>query len=114
MDHVMKTECSNKDCGGSCFVCCCGYCENCGLFEGCLTSECPNVESYKDHGDAVYQGKEDFRHGQWVGKCSYHSPRCQYLGEVAKLLDRQGRNWRQMTCLERLGILEFVETKPEN
>ena len=50
-------------------------CTVCGLFEGCLTTECPGVPSYRDHGDAVYNGSEDFVEGQWRrDRMSLHSP----------------------------------------
>jgi hypothetical protein len=83
--HEWVTQCSDQNCGGGCFVCCCGYCKLCGLAEGCTTTECPGVESYREHGDAVYKGQEDFRDGQWVAMCSKHSPRWfdspEYLAE---------------------------------
>ena len=72
--HEYVTDCGRPECGGSCFICCCGYCKHCGLAEGALTSECPGVESYKTHADDVYAGRKDFRGGRWVDECSPHSP----------------------------------------
>jgi hypothetical protein len=73
LEHIQRTDC-NGDCGGTCSVCCLFICKVCGLFEGCLTSDCPGEASYKEHSDAVYAGKEDFRDGKWVEACSPHSP----------------------------------------
>lgn len=56
-------------------LCTLSICKVCGLIEGSLTTECPGVDSYKDHGDAVYKGLEDFRDGRWVpGAVSDCSP----------------------------------------
>ena len=49
-------------------------CEKCGLLEGCLTTECPGEESYKEYSDMVYEGTMDFRNGEWLEACSIHSP----------------------------------------
>lgn len=57
-------------CDGGLFAC-----SVCGLIEGSLTTQCPGVESYRDHGDAVYEGREDFIGGKWVsGAVSDASP----------------------------------------
>ena len=49
-------------------------CKCCGLAEGCLTTDCPEVESSADFGDAVYAGEKDFRDGAWVDAASPHCP----------------------------------------
>lgn len=41
-------------------------CSRCRMVEGSLTTHCPGVDSYLEHGDAVYAGKEDFYDGSWV------------------------------------------------
>lgn len=72
--HEFVTACSNPDCGGSCFICCCGYCRRCGLFEGALTTDCPGEDVYRTHADAVYAGGLDYRQGVWLLEDSPHSP----------------------------------------
>jgi hypothetical protein len=72
--HEWVTQCDNPDCGGSCFVCCCGYCKLCGLAEGATTTDCPKVQVYTTHADRIYAGEIDYRDGQWVNECSPHSP----------------------------------------
>ena len=74
VSHDYYTSCDRQDCGGSCALCCLAVCKVCGHYEGALTTECPGVWTYKDHGDEVYKGKEDFRRGQWVNETSPHSP----------------------------------------
>lgn len=74
MEHVWETH---KECDRiACPVCEGGLsiCTRCGLIEGSLTTECPGVPSWAEHGDKVYAGKEDFIAGEWVPKCSPHSP----------------------------------------
>ena len=72
--HDMQTNCHDADCPG-CVVCQCGICDKCGLFEGCLTTECPGVQSYSEHHDRVHQGREDFVDGRWTsGAVSIYSP----------------------------------------
>ncbi len=56
-------------------LCCLFVCKLCGLYEGCLTTDCPNKESYNEHGDKIYRGEEDFVAGEWrMGCISPHSP----------------------------------------
>lgn len=71
--HVRVEHCGNPNCNG-CVVCDCFVCSRCGLLEGALTTECPGVESYREHGDAVYKGEIDYVDGKWVPGVSKHSP----------------------------------------
>lgn len=60
-----------------CMICDGGLslCQKCGLIEGSLTTECPEVEAYSKHGDKIYNGQEDFIGGKWVeGAISIYSP----------------------------------------
>lgn len=41
-------------------------CERCGLFSGCLTTECPNYYAYYSMGTYVYFGVADYVDGNWV------------------------------------------------
>lgn len=50
------------------------YCSVCGLLEGSLTTDCPGVKSWSEHGDDIYSGKKDFRDGRWVNLPSPYSP----------------------------------------
>jgi hypothetical protein len=49
-------------------------CALCGLYEGSLTTDCPGVECYGSHADAVYAGHIDYRDGVWVMAASPHCP----------------------------------------
>lgn len=63
--HLYRTDCGG-DCGGTCMVCCCGYCVKCMGYEGGLPTECPGRILTFDESDAIYQGRLDFREGQWT------------------------------------------------
>lgn len=74
VDHVdFKCTCHKT----GCMFCDGGLwaCTKCGGFEGAMPTQCPNVDMTADQADAVYAGKLDFRHGEWVEKCSYFAPR---------------------------------------
>jgi len=75
MDHVWITDCKTGNCGGSCFVCCCGVCAICGCAEGITTTHCPGYQPSKEVIDAVYAGQLDFVDGWWATTCSPCSPR---------------------------------------
>lgn len=49
-------------------------CTVCGLVEGCLTTDCPRIESYSKYSDDIYTGKIDFIDGEWVESTSPWSP----------------------------------------
>jgi len=74
MEHEYYKSCNRDNCDGSCILCTLAVCKVCGLIEGSLTTDCPGVDAFKEHGDAVYAGTEDFRDGQWVKACSDASP----------------------------------------
>ena len=71
--HIWKTCDCNKP---ACWVCDgLSICRRCGLLEGSLTTDCPGVESYAEHNEAVYTGMKDFVDGHWqLGTVSKHSP----------------------------------------
>ena len=74
MEHIWETH---KECDRiACPVCegGLGICTVCGLIEGSLTTECPGVPSWAEHGENVYAGKEDFVGGRWTPTCSSFSP----------------------------------------
>lgn len=48
------------------------YCCVCGGYEGGLPTHCPGKHMDSIQTDAVYQGKLDFRGGEWVGKPTVH------------------------------------------
>jgi hypothetical protein len=77
MQHVF-IEPSECDCRGEagCMICDGGLalCKNCGGLEGGLPSECPGVQMAAGQMDAVYQGRIDYRNGQWVAEVSQYSP----------------------------------------
>lgn len=52
-------------CDGGLFVC-----SVCGAAEGELTSECPQTKMTDDQRTAVFEGRLDYRAGQWVEKPS--------------------------------------------
>lgn len=65
MEHkrkVCRPDCDDRCCN----VCALWVCETCGLYEGCLTTECPGVVCFGSHGDAVYAGLLDYRNGGWT------------------------------------------------
>ena len=68
MNHDWKTDCGNPDCGGTCFVCCCGICRNCGCAEGITTTDCPGEPPSHDQIELIYGGLLDFVEGKWVAK----------------------------------------------
>ena len=74
MNHIFETHinCEKSDCP----VCDGGLdiCIVCGLVEGSLTTDCPGYSCWAEKNENVYQGKEDFKYGQWVNTCSPHSP----------------------------------------
>jgi hypothetical protein len=61
---------------GQCPICAGGlaYCDVCGLYEGCLTTDCPGVQSFREYADPVYSGTLDYRDG--LGWCNELSPHC--------------------------------------
>lgn len=77
-------------------------CSVCGLLEGSLTTECPCVPSYQEYADDVYEGKIDYRNGEWVNKVSRHTPvfyrpysecddpNCSTNEDIIECLDREG------------------------
>ena len=70
-----RALCTDENCTGDCNVCNLLFCSVCGLCEGCLTTECPGVESFREHQEAVYAGQKDFVDGAWqLGRVSPHSP----------------------------------------
>ncbi len=73
--HEYYDRCGSDLCEGMCAVCNLAVCKKCGLFEGCLTTDCPNENSYKSHSDKIYAGEIDFFDGTWVEQCSAYSPR---------------------------------------
>ena len=77
---VKHTNCTN----GFCPICQGGLsiCAVCNLIEGSLTTECPGVFSYDEHGQKVYHGEEDFVNGQWIPGCSIHSPAYYRMKEI--------------------------------
>lgn len=83
MEHV-KAICKTQDCGGMCMRCNLFICSVCGLLEGALTTDCPGVEAFRDHSDAVYDGQEDFKGGAWVPECSPCSPAFYRLSRTTK------------------------------
>lgn len=80
MSEHIKQACTSDTCGGTCAACTLFVCAACGLSEGALTSECPGEVGdvrfglWSDRADAVYDGRLDFRGGQWVEETSPHSP----------------------------------------
>ncbi len=73
MHNSTTCGCSQE---GNCNVCDGGLliCQVCGLFEGCLTTECPGVPSYSK-ADDIYAGKLDFVAGEWHSEVmSCHCP----------------------------------------
>lgn len=62
-----KLECDDPNCAGTCNRCNLFICKVCGLAEGELATDCPGVDS-REHGDAVYNRREDFVDGEWVRK----------------------------------------------
>ena len=73
-EHVLHTcDCQKAGCWtceGGLFIC-----DVCCLLEGSLTTQCPGVESFKEHNEAIYAGDLDYRDGAWhFGECSKHSP----------------------------------------
>lgn len=77
----------------------CGYCFGglfacvyCGSAEGGTTSECPGERMTADQVDAVYEGKLDYRAGEWREEASRFSPVGfgRYLHEL-----RTGHVWKQ-------------------
>lgn len=72
--HMYVTSCNSGDCGGTCFACCCGWCDVCGGAEGALPTDCPGIRMRADLEQAVYQGKVDFRDGVWCEVASVSSP----------------------------------------
>jgi hypothetical protein len=81
MEHKMKTDCGSGDCGGTCFICCCGICDACGLAEGALTTHCPGTGVNGETQDAIHAGKKDFIDGEWRNQCSPYSPRVSHPKE---------------------------------
>lgn len=70
-EHCERTECTG------CMLCQGGLalCRTCGALEGALTTDCPGVRVSYDDGEAVYQGRLDYRRGEgWVAEESPHSP----------------------------------------
>ena len=72
--HDYKTA---KDCkcdNPYCNVCEGGLeiCKVCGLYEGSLTTDCPGERVDGDSADKVYQGKMDYRNGEWVQGVTIH------------------------------------------
>lgn len=68
MEHENIGSCKSGDCGGMCMLCCLFVCKHCGLFEGGLTTDCPEVNAM-DKSDEIYNtGKLDFRNGAWVAE----------------------------------------------
>lgn len=66
MDHSITTDCKKPDCNG-CVVCQCGVCAVCGLYEGALTTDCPEMSVSFEISMKIYDsGKLDFRNGKWV------------------------------------------------
>lgn len=72
--RVCEGDCQENDRPGSCTVCNLFECSVCGLAEGCLTTECPGVPSWKKMADLVYAGKRDFVNGKWTFTASPSSP----------------------------------------
>lgn len=56
-------------CDGGLFAC-----SVCDSFEGATTSACPGRKMSGEEIDAVYQGRLDFQHGQWIQAPSRHCP----------------------------------------
>lgn len=75
IQHIRKICKGGHDNGQECMIEQLFLCANCGLFEGSLTTECPQTESYSERADAVYTGKIDYRDGKWIELISIHSPK---------------------------------------
>lgn len=76
-DHKFITECKDKC--GHCFICNCGYCGECGLYEGALTTQCPGKQVSSARSEEVYKGLINFRGGIWLKECSEQSPEFLHL-----------------------------------
>lgn len=71
-EHQYINGCKNKC--GSCNLCCLAVCSICGLYEGALTTHCPNRPVSFEESEVIYQGFKNFRSGLWLDECTEHSP----------------------------------------
>jgi hypothetical protein len=71
-DHTYIEGCKDKC--GCCNLCCLAICDVCGLFEGVLTTHCPERGVTGDESDLIYAGKLNFRGGLWLKESSEHAP----------------------------------------
>ena len=77
MEHIaVKHEnCNISACGicdGGLFIC-----KNCGLLEGSLTTDCPNITISEFNSDLIYNGFLDFKDRDWIigGKNPFNKQR---------------------------------------
>lgn len=71
-EHTYIDGCKDKC--GSCSLCCLSVCNDCGLYEGALTTQCPKKSVPMETSERIYRGELNFRGGIWVAECSEHSP----------------------------------------
>ena len=66
-------KCKSDECD-SCYYCHLAVCSKCGLFEGSLTTHCPEQESYGEWSDKVYKEGWDYKDGEWYKKGDSFNP----------------------------------------